>query len=621
MRSPKRERQLQIAAFLLGGLASLWIFHQIGDRYLLSFSLGLGSTPFMSRGYVFFLVFWTVFGTLAALFFSGAIATASRQQWASNTIRQLRETSDRSLLVALSLIGFFLPLLIRWRVVMGADIADDESAYRFMSEVLVSGRLYAESPPMKLFFDRAFMVNDGKLYSQYFLGWPALLAPGVALGVPDLMNPLYSALTVPPIYLVLRRLSGRRAAVMGAIIFLSSPLLQFGAATQLSHTSCLFALAWASYFAVRVYTGDMKWWLHTALATAFSLAFFIRPATAVGMGLPLLGVWLVSLSKLAGRARWNAIAAFLLPTMGFAAAFLAVNAFQNGSPTYVAYQRAVDYARENGFRFATWNEFPKDRKIAVWFGPLDVAASRMGVALTRLNYALFGWPIAFVFLPFAGWRSHRSWIAWSMLISFLATHAYMRNAGIDTFGPVHYLELALPMVLLTALGLGRLTSWLGAIRSAGLPEVVPARAPLALCFGLIAASALGYVPLRATALNEVGSMTSLPRRAAEATFREPTVIFASRPFIPRACGQTRNFIYWRPNNDPNLQNPILWVNHITLEHDKKLMELYPDRNAVVMTWSPECTPTFLPLFEIEDPDFPRNLVGGTGELPPPEEMQ
>ena len=35
-----------------------------------------------------------------------------------------------------------------------------------------------------------------------------------------------------------------------------------------------------------------------------------------------------------------------------------------------------------------------------------------------------------------------------------------------------------------------------------------------LCFGLIAASALGYVPLRATALNEVSSMTSLPRRAA-----------------------------------------------------------------------------------------------------------
>ena len=86
MRSPKRERQLQIAAFLLGGLASLWVFHEIGIRYLRSFTLGLGNTPFISRGYVFFLVSWTVFGTLAALFFSGAIAAASRQQWASNVL-------------------------------------------------------------------------------------------------------------------------------------------------------------------------------------------------------------------------------------------------------------------------------------------------------------------------------------------------------------------------------------------------------------------------------------------------------------------------------------------------------------------------------------------------------
>ena len=621
MHSSERQRQLQIAAFVLGGVASLWLFREIGARYLVSFSLQLGSTLFMSRGYVFFLVFWTVFGSLAALFFGGAFAIASQQQWASNTVRQLRETSDRSLIIALSLIGFGIPLLVYWRVVLGADIADDESGYRFMSEVLLSGRLYAESPPMKLFFDRAFMINDGKLYSQYFLGWPALLAPGVALGVPGLMNPLYSALTVPPIYLTLRRLSGRRAGVIGAIVFLSAPLLQFGAATQLSHTSCLFALAWATYFAVRIYTGDDKRWLHTALATSFSVAFFIRPSAALAIGLPLLGIWLHSVAALGGKARWRAIVAFAAPAVGFAAAFLAVNALQNGGPTSVAYQRAVDYARENGFRFAAWEEFPKDRKVAFWFGPIDVAAARVGVALTRFNFALFGWPLAFVFLPFAGWRSHRSWIAWSMLISFIVGHAYMRNAGIDTFGPVHYLEPALPMILLTALGITRLTSWLRALRSAGLVQVVSTRAPLALCFGLITASAFGYAPVRATALHEVGSITGLPQRAAEETLHEPSVIFAQRPFIPQKCSPTSHFIYWRPNNDPDRQDALLWVNHITLEHDKKLMELYPERNAVVMSWSPKCTPVFLPLFEIDDPNFPPGAMGGSGDVPPPEDMR
>jgi len=208
-----------------------------------------------------------------------------------------------------------------------------------------------------------------------------------------------------------------------------------------------------------------------------------------------------------------------------------------------------------------------------------------------------------------------------MLISFAVTHFYMRNGGIDTFGPVHYLEPALPIILLTALGITRLTSWLRAIRSTGLAPLVSARAPFALCLGLIAASWLGYIPVRAMALNEVGAVAGLPQRTARAELEEPTVVFVQRPFISRKCSQTNHFLFWRPNNDPDLQNPILWVNHLTVEHDKKLMELYPDRNAVVMVWSPQCIPTFLPLSSVDDSNFPPGRIGGSGELPPVEEMQ
>jgi len=621
MRSSKRERRLQIVAFLLAGLASLWMFHEVGEHNLSSFSLGLGTTVFMSRGYTFFLVFWSVFGALAAFFFGGAFAAASHEDWARSTIVQLRKTSDRSLIAALTVIGLCIPLLIRWRVLQGADIADDESAYRFMAELIASGRLYAESPPMKLFFDRAFMINDGKFYAQYFLGWPALLAPGVALGVPSLMNPLYSALTVPAIFLTLLRLGGRRCALIGAIIFLSAPLLQFSAATQLSHTSCLFALAWASYFAVRIYTGDTSLWLHAALATSFSVAFFVRPSSALGLGLPLLASWLLSLLSMHGKARLNAMAAFAAPALGFAALFFLINMLQNGGFTSVSYQRAISYARENGFRFAAWNWFPRDRTLAMSLGPIGEAAAQTGVSLTRFNFAVFGWPLAFVFLPFAGWRSHHTWIPWTMLICFAVTHFYMRNGGIDTFGPVHYLEPALPLILLSALGISRLSSWLRAIRSTGLPEVFSARAPVALCFGLITASLLGYVPVRAMALHEIGSVTGLPKQAAEVMLEKPTIVFVPRPFIPKHCSTSYHFNYWRPNNDPDLENHVLWVNHITLAHDKKLMELYPDRDGVVMVWSPSCVPAFLPLDELNEANVPPGAVGGSGEVPAVEEMR
>ena len=621
MRSPKRVQQLQITALVLAGMVSLWMFREVGHHNLSSFSLGLGSTVFMSRGYAFFLLFWSVLGSLAALFFGSAFSVASDSDWTAGTGRQLRETSDRSLIIAMSLLGLCIPLLVRWRLLQGADIADDESAYRFMAELIASGRLYAESPPMKLFFDRAFMINDGKFYSQYFLGWPALLAPGVALGAPGLMNPVYSALTVPPIFFTLRRLGGRRCAVIGAMIFLSAPLLQFGAATQLSHTSCVFALAWATYFAVRIYTGDERLWLHAGLAASFSVAFFVRPSSALGIGLPLLGAWLLSLSSMHGKARWKAIGAFAAPALAFATVFFLINMAQNGSFTTVSYQRAITYARENGFRFAAWNWFPKERTPAMEIGPIGLAAAQTGVSLTRFNYAVFGWPFAFIFMPFAGWRSHRSWIPWTMLLCFVVTHFYMRNGGIDTFGPVHYLELALPVILLTALGITRLTSWLRADRATSLPGGLSARAPLALCLGLITASALGYTPVRAMGLHEIGSITGLPGRTAEAILQEPTVVFVSRPFVPRHCSGTHHFNFWRPNNDPDLQNRVLWVNHLTLEHDEKLMELYPDREAVVMVWSSQCTPAFLPLSELDAARVPPGAVGGFGELPSVEEMR
>jgi hypothetical protein len=129
------------------------------------------------------------------------------------------------------------------------------------------------------------------------------------------------------------------------------------------------------------------------------------------------------------------------------------------------------------------------------------------------------------------------------------------------------------------------------------------------------------MPVRAMALQEVSSLTGLPQRAAEATFERPTVVFAPWPFVPRKCGRTNHFNFWRPNNDPDLQNPILWVNHITVEHDKKLMELYPDRDGAVMVWSPRCKPAFFPLSDIDNPNFPAGSVGGSGEVPAVEEMR
>ncbi len=614
-RNPSTRGRWAVVAFFAGAVLALTMFWSVGAHYLNWFSLRLGSTTIMATSYTYFLVFWTLFGSIAAVSFGCAFASMADADWAQDTYRQLRATSDRQLILALTAIAFAIPTLIRWQLLQGADLTDDEPVYRFSSELLASGRLYASSPPMKLFFDHVFMINDGKYYSQYFLGWPALLAPGAALGIPGLMNPAYSALTVPAIFLTLRTLAGRRCAVVGAILFLSAPMLQFTAATQLSHTSCVFALAWMTYFTVCTHRRDPSWWLHPAIATAFSLAFFIRPAAAVAMGVPLLVVWAASIRRLRSKQLSQALLSFALPASLFAVAFLAVNAAQNGSILYVSYQRAADYARENGFHFSAWQALPDDWTPSFGFGAVDIALARTGVALTRLNFALFGWPCAFLFLPFTGWRRQDSWILWLMVLGFVVTHSYLRSPGIDTFGPVHYTELALPIILLTAVGVARLTDLLRGMSSSPFTS----RLPLALCFGLITAAASGYLPPRAYALYEVSDVIRRPATASRA-IEPPAVVFVNRPFIPRLCTTTKHFRFAQDVNDPDFPNPILWVNHISIAHDRKFMESYPDRKGLVMIWSKDCEPTFVSLAVAEERHLPDANTGGTAPIPPPEEM-
>jgi hypothetical protein len=609
-------RSWATAALAAGGILAMAIFWSIGAHNMNWYQLRLGTVGVMGGPYTYFLVFWALFGSIAALLFGCAFANMADADWAQDTYEQLRATPDRHLILAFGVIAFAIPALIHWRLLQGADLTDDESVYRFSAELLLSGRLYATSPPMKLFFDHVFMINDGKFYSQYFMGWPALLAPALGLGVPGLANPLYSALTVPAIFLTLRELGGRRSAVVGVLLFLSAPMVQFTAATQLSHTSCMLALAWMTCFAVRANRGDSSWWLHPGIATAFSVAFFIRPSVALSMGAPLLSIWAAALRNISAEKRWAAVVSFAAPAALFAAAFFAVNAAQNGSIGYVSYQRAGDYARENGFHYSAWSKLAEGWTPSFGFGAIDLGFARTGIALTRTNFALFGWPCAFVFLPFAAWKSQRAWIPWLIAIGFMLAHSYLRSPGIDTFGPVHYAEIALPIILLSGLGIARLTNTLRGWGSSSFA----ARLPLALCVGLMVAGVLGYVPARVYALHEMADVIRRPAAAARA-IEEPAIVFTHRPFIRRSCAFAQHFVFAHEVNDPDFRNSILWVNHLSVEHDRRLMEHYPGRKGLIMLWGKDCEPIFVSLDAAEAGNLPAGVTGGSSPIPSPSEMR
>lgn len=609
MGTPRRHL-LRGLGYCLLALFLLALLGAVSRELLSGTQLDLGrSFNAPTAGFGRYLAYWLFFGTLAALALTNGLRLLLNP-WAARIAEVWRQGDDRKWLLYGTIFAALVPAMLRTFLLQGLPITDDENAYRFMAEVLAGGRVWAESPPLGLFFDNRFLVNDGKMYAHYFLGWPALMLPGLWLGIGGFITALYSALAVPPLFFVLRRLAGSAWARLGLGLYLLSPMLMVAAATELSHTACITALAWFTWCCLRAEDDDAPLGVHAGAALAFSIAFFIRPTSALGVGLPFLLRWLFSLRRLPRRRALAALLAFALPAVSLAGVFLAINAEQTGSPFVVAYQRAFEYARDNDFRFSPWPSEDEAFTEMQWLGA-GYSLAVAGTALFRLNLALFGWPWSLVFALLAGRGPWRGTLRWSVATFFLL-HALAHNVGIDTFAPMHYIELGWPLLLLTVVGLEASTRDGARLMGGSGFGRGWAHTPLLFAGSLALVALVTYVPTRLGAIARIVDDVAKPYRALEESEIHRGVIFASDPFVAY-CGNppTRGWVFARPNNDPNLKNDLLWVNHLSQEKDALLMhQLFPDRQGYVMVWDRSCRVAYFPLDQLPPGAIPDARVPG-----------
>lgn len=610
-----RERAVALAT-LASGMACWGAVLAIAPHYG-DFAFDLGSITYIAPVYGTFALFHTVLGGAGVLLVATGLARLVHLYRLGPRLAAMVAAPDRSFVVAATLLAGLLPVLVRQWVLQGAPLADDESAYRFMAEVLASGSVTAPSPEPRVLFDRIFMVNDGRLYAQYFLGWPALLAPATAAGLGGYLNAALSALTVPGVFYVARRVTGRGWARLTVVLFVLAPLLFIGAATELSHTSCLFMLVWshAGLERVRERTGDDRVWVHGAFALCLAAAFFIRPLTALGIGIPLFLGWARAVRG--DPRRKAAVAAFCVPALVLGVAFLAVNAIQTGNPLRPAYQQVYAYAKSNDYLFTNWWPGHDAAVRNMQFEKPGEVLALLGAGLVRLNTALFGWPVSLAFVPFAfGLRAARMPAACAGC--FLLLHLPLTDIGIDSFGPVHYTELAWPIVLLTTLGVRATRARLRRMApTLGWGAAWPGAAVAA---SVMAALSL-YVPVRLSNLADIARDVRVPTHAVHvAAFEQPVVVFAPRPFTPRCDPHAHvpaHFVHWRPNNDPGLQNDVLWVNHLSVKADREMMRHFPDRTGWILHYV-DCRPRLESIDEVAPGAVPngwiRNQMTATGMI-------
>jgi hypothetical protein len=266
------------------------------------------------------------------------------------------------------------------------------------------------------------------------------------------------------------------------------------------------------------------------------------------------------------------------------------------------YGTHLDYARANDFRFSLWVrgdggvETPDFRfKLErYWLS---------GIALFRLMMTSLGWPILAVLVIFGAVHERTRLVSISValfLVAIIPTH----SAGIDTIGPVHVMELVPFLLFLALAGVSLLA------RAAPRPEL----ATNAVVMGLITAGLVMYWPARINAIHTSLAGSHRPYEAVEGIDADNgLIIFVRYPFIdPCASKPSSGFVFWRPMVSPSFDDPIIYLNHISVPLDRKLMQhAYPDREGYIMFWTGDCE---IVLEDLRNPKLPElpGLVGPDG---------
>jgi 4-amino-4-deoxy-L-arabinose transferase-like glycosyltransferase len=361
---------------------------------------------------------------------------------------------------------------------------EDEHAFLFQARVFAEGKLYAETPPSADLFPMMFVLDrEGRRFGKYPPGFPLVLAAGVLVGQPWLVNPLLAGLGLVAVALLGRVLYGWGTGLVAGGLGLISPFFLLSAGSYMSHNATLL---WLTLFALlalaaarrrtkdegRKQTVDARvsqesrpperlgttfvfrlssfvrrppeGWLMVGAGACLALALITRPLTAAGGGAPVLaGVALAGWRAPARLGRWALLGLVgAAPVLAF---FLLWNTVALGGPLRNGYEMWWDFDRVGFGTGSLGNHSPAQG----W--------SNLQYNLDDLSQWLYGWPertsLVLPLLPFAILTRNRwDWLLLAWAAGLSLAHILYWAPG-QMYGP-RYLYEALPAyLLLSARGL------------------------------------------------------------------------------------------------------------------------------------------------------------------------
>lgn len=342
---------------------------------------------------------------------------------------------------AVCLVGVFFS----WRLFRLEPLTIDELSLQWQGRLLAGGRLYALAERFPEFFSTTqTVIVGGRWFTHFPIGPTAVLSPGVAAGVPWLVNPLLAAIAAVLVYRFLASTTSETEARAVALLFAASPFVSFMAAQQLDHVPALVAV-WAAIAALPAWvasTTPARARTYAAVIGAgLGMAAIIRPYDAT------LGALVIGLFQLR-EIRRNTMLAGSLVAQAVAGCvpvvlLLAANGATTGDPLAFAYDTLNGEAHRPGFHVDPMGALHTPRR-----GVFNVSAH-----LLRLDATLLGWPVPALLLVIGALAWQRRATRWDelclgLLAALLVGYWYFWDEG-RALGP-RLLFTAAPVFLLYA---------------------------------------------------------------------------------------------------------------------------------------------------------------------------
>lgn len=366
------------------------------------------------------------------------------ERWWSSAATRAMAIPTRTFAIVLAGIVFALTAGFSWYCFATKPTTSDEIAQLFHARILLGGQWSLPPDPNPEFFAIDNVIDRTRWMSQFPIGGPAVLALGVAIGAPWLINAGLTALTALNVYRFAQLAYAEEHARAAAALFAASPMVLIMGGSQMNHTPTAFFVTLALVSLARwLRDGDNAQRPRQAIVigAALGAAIAIRPLdgtlATIMMGSAM--VWRVTRDRRLVASVVLAVVAGAIPV----SFLLVANWRMTGHPLLFGYE-------------VLWGP---NHSWGLHVDPLGTPHDAVRAALlgfkyvTLLNWTLTAWPVPVLLLIAFGLSVSRQTTRWDLMLLgafgvYLVAYALYWHDG-QFVGP-RFLFTAVPAVVVLA---------------------------------------------------------------------------------------------------------------------------------------------------------------------------